>query len=74
MSRARAVEPAPLRAAGARFSISAITRTVAELPAPFTLTLTLTPRFASVTPRPTQIGGVARAARPCPVDGRHAAG
>ena len=53
-----------------RFSISAITRTVAELLAAFTLT----PRFDSVRPLPTQIGGVARAAHPCPVDYRRAAG
>jgi cytochrome P450 len=46
-----------------RFSLSAIGRTVARLFATFDLQ----PRFDSVRAIPSQIGGVARAADPCPV-------
>ena len=46
-----------------RFSLSAIGRTVAQLFASFDLQ----PRFDSVRAIPSQIGGVARAADPCPV-------
>ena len=46
-----------------RFSVSAIVRTVARLQETFVLT----PQFARVEPLPQQIGGVARAAAPCPV-------
>ena len=46
-----------------RFSISAIVRTVDRLQRTFVLT----PDFAAVDPLPLQIGGVARAAAPCPV-------
>ena len=47
-----------------RFSLSAIGRAVERLFATFELR----PRFDSVRPIPSQIGGVARAADPCPVD------
>ena len=46
-----------------RFSLSAITRTVRRLVDAYELEA----RFASVRPYPDQIGGVARAAEPCPV-------
>jgi cytochrome P450 len=49
-----------------RFSLSAIVRTVAALQRAFVLT----PRFDRLTPLPTQIGGMARSAEPCPVDYR----
>jgi cytochrome P450 len=49
-----------------RFSLSAIVRTVERLRATFDMT----PRFDVVTPLPSQIGGVARSARPCPVEYR----
>jgi len=49
-----------------RFSLSAIDRAVERLFAAFELQ----PRFASVRAIPSQIGGVARAADPCPVDYR----
>jgi cytochrome P450 len=47
-----------------RFSLSAIGRAVVRLFATFELH----PRFESVRAIPSQIGGVARAADPCPVD------
>jgi cytochrome P450 len=47
-----------------RFSLSAIDRAVERLFAAFELH----PRFESVRAIPSQIGGVARAADPCPVD------
>jgi cytochrome P450 len=46
-----------------RFSLSAITRTVARLVARYELTA----EFGAVRPIPEQIGGVARAADPCPI-------
>jgi cytochrome P450 len=46
-----------------RFSISAIRIAIRRLLESFDLE----PRFESATPLPRQIGGVARAARPCPV-------
>ncbi len=46
-----------------RFSLSAIVRTVDRL----RTTFDLTPQFETVTPLRSQIGGVARAAHPCPV-------
>jgi cytochrome P450 len=46
-----------------RFSLSAIARTVRRLVDGYELT----PSFAAATPYPDQIGGVARAAEPCPV-------
>jgi cytochrome P450 len=46
-----------------RFAISAIRIAVRAL----VETYDLTPRFAEARPRRQQIGGVARAARPCPV-------
>jgi len=46
-----------------RFSMSAIVRTVGRLLA----TYDLAPEFAAVTPLPGQIGGVGRAAAPCPI-------
>jgi len=46
-----------------RFSISAIVRTVERLQAAFEMT----PEFTRVEPLPLQIGGMARAAAPCPV-------
>ena len=49
-----------------RFSISAIVRTVDRL----RTTFELTPRFDRVDPLPLQIGGVGRAAAPCPVEYR----
>lgn len=48
---------------GRRFAIAAITVAVMEL----VEALELTPRFDSAEPHPTQIGAVARAARPCVV-------
>jgi cytochrome P450 len=45
------------------FSLSSIVRTVTRL----SQTYGLTPRFESARPLPVQIGGVARADRPCPV-------
>jgi cytochrome P450 len=47
-----------------RFSVSAIVRTVERLHSAFAMT----PRFRSVEPLPQQIGGVGRAAAPCPVE------
>jgi cytochrome P450 len=49
-----------------RFSISAIVRTVERLQAEFEMT----PEFTTVEPLPLQIGGMARAASPCPVSYR----
>ena len=46
-----------------RFSLSAITRTVARLVARYELTA----EFSTVRPMPEQIGGVGRAADPCPI-------
>ena len=46
-----------------RFSVSAIVRTIDRLMANFEMT----PEFDEVTPVPSQIGGVARSARPCRV-------
>ena len=46
-----------------RFSLSAITRTVRRL----TTDYELQARFTQVRPMPDQIGGVARAADPCPI-------
>jgi cytochrome P450 len=46
-----------------RFSLSAITRTVARLVDRYDLTA----EFGAVRPMPEQIGGVARAADPCPI-------
>jgi cytochrome P450 len=46
-----------------RFSLSAITRTVARLAARYDLTA----EFGAVRPMPEQIGGVGRAADPCPI-------
>jgi cytochrome P450 len=46
-----------------RFSLSAIVRTVGRLRETFAMT----PQFDAVTPLPSQIGGVARSASPCPV-------
>jgi cytochrome P450 len=53
----------PHRCPAQRFSISAIVRTVARLLA----TYTMTPEFDDVVPMSTQIGGVARSAKPCVV-------
>jgi cytochrome P450 len=47
----------------ARFSISAIRTSIGLLLREYEFT----PLFRTATPRPRQIGGVARAARPCPV-------
>jgi cytochrome P450 len=52
------------RCPATRFSLSAIGRAVGRLFA----TYDLRPRFDSVRPIPSQIGGMARAADPCPVD------
>jgi cytochrome P450 len=56
----------PHRCPAQRFSITAIVRTVARL----TSTFTMTPEFDEVIPMPTQIGGVARSAKPCVVSYR----
>ena len=53
----------PHRCPARRFSLSAIGRAVRRL----LDTHDLTPEFDSVRPQPGQIGGVARAADPCPV-------
>jgi len=47
-----------------RFSLSAIGRTIERL----LTTFALQPRFESVRAVPSQIGGMARSADPCPVD------
>jgi cytochrome P450 len=52
------------RCPATRFSLSAIGRAVGRL----CTTFELHPRFDAVRPIPSQIGGVARAADPCPVD------
>ena len=49
-----------------RFSISAIVRTIDCLQARYVLT----PQFERIIPLPGQIGGIARAAEPCPVQYR----
>jgi len=53
----------PHRCPAQRFSLSAITRTVGRLAARYDLTA----KFDAVRPVPEQIGGVARAADPCPI-------
>ncbi len=53
----------PHRCPAQRFSTSAIGRAVEQL----LVTFELTPDFDTVRPLPLQIGGVARAADPCPV-------
>jgi cytochrome P450 len=53
----------PHRCPAQRFSLSAIGRAVSRLLATFDLD----PEFTAVAPLPLQIGGVARAADPCPV-------
>jgi len=53
----------PHRCPAQRFSLSAITRTVGRLAARYDLTA----EFDAVRPVPEQIGGVARAADPCPI-------
>ncbi len=53
----------PHRCPAQRFSMSAIVRTVGRLLAAYDLT----PEFAAVTPLAGQIGGVGRAAAPCPI-------
>ena len=53
----------PHRCPAQRFSLSAITRTVARLADDYELDA----RFTSVRPITEQIGGVARAADPCPI-------
>ena len=53
----------PHRCPAQRFSLSAITRTVGRLAARYELTA----QFDAVRPMPEQIGGVARAADPCPI-------
>jgi cytochrome P450 len=53
----------PHRCPARRFSLSAIGRAVHRL----VDTYELTPEFDEVRPQPGQIGGVARAADPCPV-------
>jgi cytochrome P450 len=55
------------RCPAARFSTSAIVRTVSRLRGRYELR----PRFSDVVPLPGQIGGMARAADPCPVDYQH---
>ncbi len=45
------------------FSLAVITRTVTRLADAYVLA----PAFAAATPLPTQVGGVARAAEPCPL-------
>ncbi len=59
----------PHRCPAQRFSVSAIVRTVARLLS----TYTMTPDFDEVVPMPSQIGGVARSARPCVVSYRRIA-
>ncbi len=56
----------PHRCPAQRFSVSAIVRTVARLLS----TYVMTPDFDEVVPMPSQIGGVARSARPCVVSYR----
>jgi cytochrome P450 len=53
----------PHRCPAQRFSLTAIGRAVQRLLAAYELT----PAFSTVRPLPLQIGGVARAAEPCPV-------
>ena len=53
----------PHRCPAQRFSLSAITRTVARLADNYELQA----RFDMVRPLPGQIGGVGRAADPCPI-------
>ncbi len=53
----------PHRCPARRFSLSAIGRAVRAL----VDTYDLTPEFDAVRPQPGQIGGVARAADPCPM-------
>jgi cytochrome P450 len=53
----------PHRCPAQRFSLSAIGRAASRLIATFDLD----PQFATLAPLPLQIGGVARAADPCPV-------
>src|SRR4029077_19520411 len=53
-----------------RFSLSAITRTVRRL----TDAYTLEAQFVTAAPYPEQLGGVARAAAPCPVAYRRRSG
>jgi cytochrome P450 len=53
----------PHRCPAQRFSMSAITRTVRRLATRYELTA----RFDAVRPIPEQIGGVGRAADPCPI-------
>src|SRR5436190_5588630 len=53
----------PHRCPAQRFSLSAITRTVGRLAARYELV----PQFPAIRPMPEQIGGVARAADPCPI-------
>jgi cytochrome P450 len=53
----------PHRCPAQRFSLSAITRTVDRLAERYELAA----RFSAVRPMPEQIGGVARAADPCPI-------
>jgi len=53
----------PHRCPAQRFSLSAISRTVGRLAARYDLTA----EFDAVRPMPEQIGGVARAADPCPI-------
>jgi cytochrome P450 len=52
-----------------RFAISAIRIAIRRILEHFDLT----PRFTTATPRPRQLGAVARAAEPCPVDYRRRA-
>ena len=56
----------PHRCPAQRFSLSAITRTVGRLAARYELTA----GFDAVRTRPEQIGGVGRAADPCPISYR----
>jgi cytochrome P450 len=58
----------PHRCPAQRFSLSALGRAVSRLLATFDLE----PRFTALAPLPLQIGGVARAADPCPVAYRRA--
>ncbi|MGZ4755560.1 MAG: cytochrome P450 [Acidimicrobiia bacterium] len=60
----------PHRCPAQRFSLSAIGRAVRRLLA----TYELMPEFEAVRPLPLQIGGVARAADPCPVSYRRRSG
>jgi cytochrome P450 len=55
---------------GQRFAIAAIRTVISE----WLATLDLTPRFATATPKPEQIGAVARAQAPCVVRYRRRAG